>query len=52
MCKYNPLRGAQYIVLPKKISDKKAIINIQNEDNKCFLWAIHGALHPMIKDAN
>ncbi|VVC30199.1 Ribonuclease H-like domain [Cinara cedri] len=52
MYKYNPFRGASYIQLPKFISDKKVIINIKNEDNKCFLWSILAALHPAIKDAN
>ncbi|VVC46441.1 Ribonuclease H-like domain [Cinara cedri] len=53
MCKYNPLRGASYIKLPKIISDKKAIINIKNKDNKCFLWSalVLAALHPQHKHA-
>ena len=33
---YNPLRGETYIPLPKEVADKKAIINMQNKDNKCF----------------
>ena len=35
--RYNPLRGETYIPLPKELVDKKAIINVQNKDNKCFL---------------
>ena len=39
---YNPLRGETWVPLPKELADKKAIINMQNEDNKCFcgvfLW--------------
>ena len=31
--KYNPTRGGSFIELPKWIQDKKASINIQNEDN-------------------
>ena len=38
--KYNPTRGGKFIPLPKWVSDKKACINIQNEDNKCFLYSI------------
>ena len=34
---YKPLRGNTWIPLPKKLADKKAIINTQNKDNKCFL---------------
>ena len=33
---YKPLRENTWIPLPKKLADKKAIINIQNKDNKCF----------------
>ena len=33
---YKPLRGETYIPLPKELADKKAIINMQNKDNKCF----------------
>ena len=40
MDKYNPTRGGKFIALPKWVSDKKACINIQNEDNKCFLFAV------------
>ena len=29
---------------------KKSIINIQNKDNKCFLWFILGYLHPIQKN--
>ena len=32
--------------LPKGLSDKKAIINVKNEDNKCFLWCVLRALNP------
>ena len=44
--RYKPLRGETYIPLPKELADKKAIINIQNKDNKCSLWCILRALNP------
>ncbi|HEY9485712.1 MAG TPA: hypothetical protein VIQ04_03640, partial [Nitrososphaeraceae archaeon] len=44
--KYNPLKGSSYIPLPKVIDAKKAIINVKNGDNKCFLWSVLSALHP------
>ena len=37
---YEPMKGSSYIPLPDWISNKKAIINIQNKDEKCFLWCI------------
>ena len=44
--KNNPTKGSSYIDLPKWIKDKKAIINIKNKDDKCFLWCILRYLHP------
>ena len=35
---FNPTNGSSYIPLPDWISNKKAIVNIQNKDEKCFLW--------------
>ena len=44
--RYNPLRGETWIPLPKELVDKKALINIQIKDNKCFLWCVLRALNP------
>ena len=41
-----PLRGSSYIELPKELKNKKAIINMKNDDNKCFLWCVLRALNP------
>ena len=49
---HNPTKGSSYIDLPKWIKDKKAIINIKNKDNKCFLWCILRYLHPKERDAD
>jgi hypothetical protein len=38
--RYNPTRGGSYIELPEWIANKKACINIKNEDNKCFKYSI------------
>ena len=43
---YNPTNGSSYIPLPDWISNKKAIVNIQNKDEKCFLWCILRYLYP------
>ena len=48
---FNPTKGSSYIDLPKWIKDKKAIINIKNKDDKCFLWCILRYLYPKEKDA-
>ena len=47
---YKPLKGETYIPLPKELADKKAIINVQNKDNKCFLWCVLRALNPIEKN--
>ena len=44
--RYNSLRGETWIPLPKELAVKKAIINIKNKDNKCFLWCVLRALNP------
>ena len=41
-----PMKGGTYIPLPKFIQNKNAMINIQNEDDKCFLWSVLRYLHP------
>ncbi|CAP20797.2 Protein CBG24110 [Caenorhabditis briggsae] len=42
-----PLSGSKYIELPDWIKNKKAVINIQNKDNKCFMWCILAHLFPV-----
>ena len=44
--RYIPFRGETWIPLPKELANKKAIINMQNKDNKCFLWCVLRALNP------
>ena len=43
--KYAPLRGGSNIDLPKYFKDKRCIINVQNKDNRCFLYSIECALN-------
>ena len=43
--KYEPLGGSSYIL--KFLAAKKAIINLRNEDDKCFKWTITRALNPV-----
>ena len=47
---WDPVKGSSYIELPKELKNKNAIINMKNEDNKCFLWCVLRALNP--KDKN
>ena len=47
---YKPIRGSSYIPLPDWIMRKRAILNLRNRDNKCFLWCILRYLHPREKN--
>jgi hypothetical protein len=49
--RYQQFRGASYMALPEWIRRKEAIINIKNDDNKCFMWCILAALHPVTKNS-
>ena len=52
VARYQPLLGGSYMVLPSKLKNKKAILNIQNRDNQCLRWAIRAALFPAPKGRN
>ena len=43
--KNKPLNGSSYIDLPKEIKTKKAVINVQNKDDRYFEYAILSAQH-------
>ena len=45
-----PLSASSYMELPTYLKNKKAIINMKNQDNKCFLWCILRALNPIEKN--
>ena len=40
MFKYHDIRAYIYCKLPKSFCKSKSIVNIQNNDNYCFLWSI------------
>ena len=40
------MRGSSYIPLPKYLADKKALINLKNDDEQCFKWAVTRAINP------
>ena len=47
---HKPMRGPSYIPLPDWIMRKKAIVNIRNTDEKCFLWCVLRHIHPREKN--
>ena len=49
---FDPLRASKWIPLPKKIKDKKAVINIKNDDDNCFMWCVARAISPTEHNAH
>src|SRR6218665_519194 len=48
---YKPLKGSSYISLPVELANKKAIINMKNDDDECFMWCVTRALNPTNKNS-
>ena len=42
---YVPVRGKSYIPTPKSLEGKRAIVNIKNDDDRCFEYAIIASQH-------
>ena len=38
--KFNPIIGRSYVPLPADVVAKRAVLNIQNTDDKCFMWCV------------
>ena len=49
--KFKPLKGKSYKPFPDVITKKKAVINMENNDDQCFKWAVTRALNPVERDA-
>ena len=47
LMKYDPMRISSYLPLPKELKAKQRCLNIENNDEKCFLWSILASLHPL-----
>src|SRR6267154_2211020 len=46
MHRLKPLRGKSFIQLPDSIQNRKATINIKNEDDKCFIYCLGRKFDP------
>jgi len=46
---YRPFRGKSYIKTPAYISPR-TVINVRNQDNRCFEWAILSAVYPVTQN--
>ena len=45
IAQYTPVKGSSYVPLASKLKNKKAIINVKNPDNKCFMWSVLAGIH-------
>ncbi len=43
---YKPISGSTYIPLPTSLAKSGSVLNIENTDEKCFLWSILASIHP------
>ena len=48
--RWDPINAGSYIELPKELKNKKAIINMKNQDDKCFMWSVLRALNLKDRD--
>ena len=46
-----PPLGSTFLPLPQKITTKKAVINMKNDNDQCFKWSVTRALHPVEKNS-
>lgn len=44
---YNPIKAGSYIDLPSFLKNKKAVVNIKNNDDMCFKWSVLAKLFPV-----
>ena len=47
--RYNPTRGSSFISLPDWVANKKACINIKNEDDLCFKYSVQCGFYELFK---
>jgi len=44
--KYKPMRGGSWVLLPKFLADRNALVNMKNKDNQCFKYCVANDLNP------
>ncbi|CAC5365506.1 unnamed protein product [Mytilus coruscus] len=49
---FRPIGGSSYFRIPETLEKSHAIINIKNDDKKCFLWSVLAHIHTKSKNAN
>ena len=49
--RFTPLERKSYKLFPLPVANKKAAINMENNDDQCFKWAVTRALNPVKRNA-
>ena len=44
--RYNPLCGSSFLPTPKELKKRLALVNVNNPNQKCFLWSILASVYP------
>jgi len=44
--KFRSLHGSSYIPTPLHIANKHCVVNVKNDDNLCFVWAVLSCIYP------
>ena len=54
MNRYDPICGgfSTFVEIPADVQEKKAVVNIKNRNEFCFLWALTAALNPAKDNVN
>jgi hypothetical protein len=48
---FRPCAGSSWLPTPADLADKKCVVNVRNDDNKCFLYSVAaGELYDEVKD--
>ena len=42
---YRPLHGSTFVPTPEFLANKRCLVNVQNNDEKCFVWSVLSALY-------
>ena len=48
--RWEPVNTGSYIELPQELKNRKAIINMKDQDDKCFMWCVLRALNLKDRD--
>jgi len=52
LTEFRPLCGSTYVPTPEWLRNKMAVVNLKNQDQLCFVYAILSALFPAARDPN